>query len=52
MREETYRLYISETLYQYTHGNMLNVKYRDIIEPKEEVEQADGDEIVKDIIRW
>lgn len=50
MREEAYRLYITETIYQYVRGNMLNNKYTDIIEPKKQTVQVDGDEVVEDIM--
>ena len=50
MHEEAYRLYITESIYQYARGNMLNKKYTDITEPKKINTQVNGNSVVEDIM--
>lgn len=47
--EMTYRIYLSETLYQSARGNGLNMHFTDVLEPKP-VDTRTADEIALETI--
>lgn len=51
LREDTYRYYLTDTLYHQGHNKVLTVRYVDLVNGKWKPQQEmDGDKIAADVI--
>ena len=49
-KEQTFRTYISDTLYYHEHQMALTVRYGELLNSGTKVDNRSGDEIAKDVI--
>jgi hypothetical protein len=50
--EETYRVYLTDSIYYYAHNQVVNVRYADLINPKKTKQRKKtGDEVVADLVK-